>query len=126
MPPARRVRLMEKDAPPVKLEVKIEKPGTYTLYVTASMRWNGSGSCADPSEQPIQIRRFHLPDALFGDQRTKPTCDKVRFACRVWCGRVDTLVIRERGPLPPRPSLLLLLLLLVVLLVCFAAVRLVR
>ncbi len=77
---AKRVKLTEKNGEPVEVNTRIKKPGAYTLYVTASPRWSGSGPGANPYEQPIQIGSFRIPDELFLNQgRGQPSCNKVRF-----------------------------------------------
>eukprot|EP00903_Cladosiphon_okamuranus_P018405 g16929.t1 len=76
VPPARRVQLTSRHDPPVGLETRIEKPGTYTLYVTASMRWTGSGPCADPSETPIRLMQFRVPESLYANQSSDLNCGK--------------------------------------------------
>ncbi|CAM9567176.1 unnamed protein product, partial [Ectocarpus sp. 12 AP-2014] len=65
VPPAKMVTLGNRYAKPVDLLTTLSKPGRYTLYVTASNRWNGGGVCGDPSEQPIEIKHFCIPDNLF-------------------------------------------------------------
>ncbi|CBJ31173.1 hypothetical protein Esi_0237_0008 [Ectocarpus siliculosus] len=65
VPPGKMVTLGDRDAKPVDLLTTLSKPGRYTLYVTASNRWNGGGVCKDPSEQPIEIKHFFIPDNLF-------------------------------------------------------------
>ena len=77
VPPAKRVVLTSKNEPPVRLLTRIEKPGMYTLYVTASMRWSGSGPCADPSETPIRLMQFRVPESLYAGQGGDPRCGKV-------------------------------------------------
>lgn len=65
VPPAKIVKLGARDAKPVDLLTTLTKPGRYTLYVTATSRWNGGGIWQDPSEQPIEIKHFRIPDDLF-------------------------------------------------------------
>ncbi|CAM9714374.1 unnamed protein product, partial [Ectocarpus sp. 12 AP-2014] len=65
VPPAKMVTLGDRYAKPVDLLTTLTKPGRYTLYVTASNRWNGGEVCGDPSEQPIEIKHFCIPDNLF-------------------------------------------------------------
>ncbi|CAM9212809.1 unnamed protein product, partial [Ectocarpus fasciculatus] len=65
VPPAKMVKLGERYVKPVDLLTTLYKPGRYTLYVTASPRWNGGGMCEDPAEQPIEIKHFCIPDNLF-------------------------------------------------------------
>ncbi|CAN0190224.1 unnamed protein product, partial [Hapterophycus canaliculatus] len=73
VPPARRVKLAGRDAEPADVLTTLTKPGEYTLYVTASIRWTGSGVCEDPSEQPIEITRFRVPDSVFAKEEA-PRC----------------------------------------------------
>lgn len=77
VPPARRVKLTSRHATPVGLETRIEKPGTYTVYVTASMRWTGSGACTDPSETPIRVMQFCVPESLYTNEEGHLSCCKV-------------------------------------------------
>ncbi|CAM9633206.1 unnamed protein product [Scytosiphon promiscuus] len=65
VPPARRVKLARRNSEPVELQTTLSKPGEYTIFVTASMHWTGSGACEDPSEQPIEIKRFRVPESMF-------------------------------------------------------------
>lgn len=83
VPPAKRVKLAGRHAEPVDLLTTLTKPGEYTLYVTASIRWTGSGVREDPSEQPIEIKRFRIPDSIFA-KREAPRCCRVRAGLFSW------------------------------------------
>lgn len=74
---AKRVRLARPNATPVALETKVEQPGMYALYVTPSSRWNGSGPCSDPSQTPILVKQFSVPESLFANQGGNHSCSKV-------------------------------------------------
>ncbi|CAM9424802.1 unnamed protein product [Ectocarpus sp. 6 AP-2014] len=96
VPPGKMVTLGDRDAKPVDLLTTLSKPGRYTLYVTASNRWNGGGVCKDPSEEPIEIKHFCIPDNLFpaGEARC------------IGCGEVLPYRLHRRvikDPLGPGP-----------------------
>ena len=62
------MQLTPRHATPVELETTLEKPGVYSLYVTHSPYWTGSGHCA---ESTISAMRVDLPGEAVQDSQLR-------------------------------------------------------
>lgn len=111
VPPAKRVKLVQRDTPPVDLSITLDRPGLYTMYLAASKHWTGSGVCEDPSAQPIKIETLTIPDSLFADER-KVRCSQV---CRWNVGGITVCVNAQVHDLNEALSSLLMLILMLLL-----------
>lgn len=84
MPPAKRVKVVARNAKPVPILMTMRNPGVYSLYVTSSSRWAGRETHLKKSDQPINLASFCIPEKLFLTKDGEPlvdevNCDEVRL-----------------------------------------------